>query len=340
MVVPNSNMCRMVVNAYLAISVCPNGASNCTGPRLPKLKLAVRRRRFRSARVVDPYESTTTSTRPREIAAYACSTMNSQVLPPTPVESTHVGRRPMYSATSTGGSVPRPDDMKPWTSSLVSPASARARDVAWWLSSNAVLWSTRPMSERAAPTIATRRVTRSSSREAEDALGDDVALDLRAPAGDGRGEAGEEAPHPAPGARRPRRVGDDGRAAGHLDAELVERLALLARGQLQEAVLGCRAALRVAREPLVPERPQRPNGDVGLGQLPSHDGIAVAARLLGLCDQIAQRVLEPGHALHPEPAALVGQRPHGDAPAVVHVADEVGGRHFDVGEEHLGELGV
>src|SRR5260221_5595518 len=95
------------------------------------------------------------------MAAYACSTMNSHVAPPTPVESTHVGRRPMYSATSTGASIPVPQDMKPSTSSLVRPASASARDTPCWQRWNAVLSSTRPMSDSAAPTTATRRVTRS-----------------------------------------------------------------------------------------------------------------------------------------------------------------------------------
>ena len=69
-----------------------------------------RRRAFRSARVVEPYTSTTTSTWPARIAAVACSTMNSHVEPPTPVPSTQVGRRPRYSPISIGASRPVPLD--------------------------------------------------------------------------------------------------------------------------------------------------------------------------------------------------------------------------------------
>src|SRR5437762_10206423 len=106
------------------------------------------------------------------------------------------------------------------------------------------------MSDSAAPTMATRRVTPfSSPREAEDPLGDDVALDLGGPTGDRRREAREEAAHPPARARRPPRVGDDRRAAADLQSELVEGLALLAGRQLEVAVLGRRAALGEAREP-------------------------------------------------------------------------------------------
>ena len=94
-------------------------------------RFAPRRRAFRSARVVDPYTSTTISTWPAMIAAVACSTMNSHVEPPTPVPSTHVGRRPRYSPISIGMSRPVPLDPRPSMSSLVRPASAMARVAAW-----------------------------------------------------------------------------------------------------------------------------------------------------------------------------------------------------------------
>ena len=54
MVVPNSCMWRRAAIAYFAMSVCPNGASNCTGPRPPNDRFAPRRRALRSARVVEP----------------------------------------------------------------------------------------------------------------------------------------------------------------------------------------------------------------------------------------------------------------------------------------------
>src|SRR5450631_4496765 len=82
--------------------------------------------------------------------------MNSHVLPPTWVPSTHVGRRPQYSATSIGASSPRPEEANPSTSSLERPASAMARLAAWKWSSYGDRVSTRPQSESAAPTTATR----------------------------------------------------------------------------------------------------------------------------------------------------------------------------------------
>ncbi len=72
--------------------------------------------------------------------------MNSQTLPPCPVESTQFGRRPRYSVSSTGGRAPL-SDMNPSTSDRSIPASARARVVPWKQSSNEVLSSTRPQSE-------------------------------------------------------------------------------------------------------------------------------------------------------------------------------------------------
>jgi len=48
-------------------------------------------------------------------------------------------------------------DMNPPTSAFVKPASARALVVPWWMSSRAVLSSTRPQSDNAAPTMATLR---------------------------------------------------------------------------------------------------------------------------------------------------------------------------------------
>ena len=55
--------------------------------------------------------------------------------------------------------------MKPSTSSRAMPASASARQVAWWWSSKADLSSTRPQSDSAAPTIATfRAISDSPSR--------------------------------------------------------------------------------------------------------------------------------------------------------------------------------
>ena len=54
--------------------------------------------------------------------------------------------------------------------------------------------------------------------------------------------------------------------------------------------------------------------------------------------EIVDGLLHHRHRLDPQPTALVGQRAHRDSPSVVEAAHEVLGRHFDVGEEHLGEV--
>lgn len=53
-VVPYSCIWRRAAIAYLAMSVCPYGTSNWSGPRAPKERLEVRRRALMSARAVDP----------------------------------------------------------------------------------------------------------------------------------------------------------------------------------------------------------------------------------------------------------------------------------------------
>lgn len=53
-VVPYSCMWRRAAIAYLAISECPYGTSNWSGPRAPKLRFDVRRPALTSERAVDP----------------------------------------------------------------------------------------------------------------------------------------------------------------------------------------------------------------------------------------------------------------------------------------------
>ncbi len=156
-VVPYSCMWRRAAIAYLAISVWPYGTSNCRGPRAPNDRLPVRRPALMSARAVDPYTSRTALACPAAIASAAWAAMTSQVEPPTEVESTQVGRRPRYSATSTGASVPRPAEAKPSITVRSRPESARARRAAWAWSAYGVASSTRPQSERDTPTTATFR---------------------------------------------------------------------------------------------------------------------------------------------------------------------------------------
>src|SRR3954469_5862452 len=139
--------------------------------------------------------------------------MNSHVLPPTLVPSTQSGRSPQYSATSTGGSEPVPHDPNPSMSSLVNPASAMARDAACWCSWNGDLSSTRPQSDSAAPTMATRFFAGTSAHlEAAGAAVEDAGIHLHADLG------GIPAARPLRrrdlGAERPRHVVGDGVADG------------------------------------------------------------------------------------------------------------------------------
>ncbi|CAM5263891.1 hypothetical protein STANM309S_06345 [Streptomyces tanashiensis] len=159
-VVPYSCMWRRAAIAYLAIRVCPYGTSNWSGPRAPNERFPVRRRARMSARAVEPYTSRTAFAWPAAIASAACAAMTSQVAPPTAVESTQRGRRPRYSATSTGARVPRPAEARPSISERSSPLSARARRAAWACRAYGVASSTRPQSERETPTTATRRELR------------------------------------------------------------------------------------------------------------------------------------------------------------------------------------
>src|SRR3954451_4706359 len=106
--------------------------------------------------------------------------MNSHVLPPTLLPSPQSGRRPQYSATSTGGSEPVPHDPKPSMSSLVSPASAMPRDEGCWWSWNGDLPSTRPQSDNPAPAIETRPGKSAAHLAAAGGAMEDAGVDLDA----------------------------------------------------------------------------------------------------------------------------------------------------------------
>src|ERR1041384_3283076 len=157
-------------------------------------------------------------------------------------------------------------------------------------------------------------------RQAEYPLGDDVALDLGGAAGDRGREIDEELAHPEAAAA----LGVQDHAVGALElhAELEERLAELGGGELQKRVLGRAAALREAREPLVPERPPARRLVVGGGEPSAHRRIAMLTGLLRELDEHLERVLDGRHALHPEAPPLVRTRAERDAPPVVQLADQ------------------
>src|ERR671918_361350 len=96
----------------------------------------------------------------------------------------------------------------------------------------------------------------SAPRKAQHPLGDDVALDLRRAAGDGAGEAHEEAVGPPALLLASVRVDHRAVRALELHPELEARFGELRRGHLHVRVLRRGAALRVAGEALVPEGTQ------------------------------------------------------------------------------------
>ena len=182
-------------------------------------------------------------------------------------------------------------------------------------------------------------VHRQLLRQTEHAGGDDVALDLRCAPTDGRGQAGHPRPLPAPALDRELAVDHRQVRSLQVQTELVDPLPELGDRHLHVAVLGGRRSLRERGEALVAEGPQRPDPHRQLRDLAAHDRIAVEAGGLRQPDEVVDATGRGHHALHPQPTALVGQRPHRDPPAVVDLADEVLLGHDDVGEEHLGELG-
>ena len=128
-----------------------------------------------------------------------------------------------------------------------------------------------------------------------------------------------------------------------LRAELLQpdeqrALQRLAAEQLEERVLGRRLALRELREAPVADELQGLRVDVR-----GRHQIAVAfARtvLLAHAHEVLDDVRAVVRVVDPQHRALVRERAHRQAPTVVEVADEVLGRHLDVGEEHLVEVRV
>src|SRR5262245_1734093 len=184
--------------------------------------------------------------------------------------------------------------------------------------------------------------------EAQDPLGHDVALDLRRAAGDGAGEAAQV---PLPPRRRRRLDAERlDRAAAAVGVEPVGAQRLhhpqrrLLRGlgpeQLEDRLLGGLDPLAGLGQRPVAEQPQRLGVDhqvaepvehpVVVGQPPVDDDVPA------LVDEGVEPLGEP----EPQHRPLVAERPGGDPPPLVQLADEVLGRHLDVVEEHLVEVEV
>src|SRR5215472_15470981 len=105
------------------------------------------------------------------------------------------------------------------------------------------------------------------AREAEHALGDDVALDLARASGDRRAEAAEvlDRPGPLTPHRRTELVEVERVETERLGAEQQGPLQRLAAVQLEERVLGRGFALQELRESAVADRHQRLRVDVEAG---------------------------------------------------------------------------
>src|SRR5262249_28062248 len=188
------------------------------------------------------------------------------------------------------------------------------------------------------------RTARTSSpllRQAEHALGHDVAMHLRRSGVDGAGARPEEL-------ARPVDVGAGGHARAQelpprpeqLERHLAEALVELAPVDLLERGLGTRRpvvghvgehAQPVRAQHLVLDHQPRE-----LLALRSAGAAMVAERPAELAE-VAAVARRQGEA---HGAALVGEHGHRDAPALADLADEVLPRHTHVLEEHLAELAL
>src|SRR3954453_23102044 len=131
----------------------------------------------------------------------------------------------------------------------------------------------------------------SAPGQSEDALGDDVALNLRRAAGDRVGEADEEAQRPAALLLATLVVDDRAVRALDLHAELVELFAELRARHLHVRVLGRGRALGEAREPLVPEGSEARRLLIALGDPAPHDRILRDASPVREVDEAGDRLL-------------------------------------------------
>src|SRR5437870_2375598 len=183
---------------------------------------------------------------------------------------------------------------------------------------------------------------RSSPRQPQDPLRDDVRLHLGRPARDRTHARPEERLLPAAVLERVRRAGDErGVGSLQLERELVEPLRQARPEELHERRLGPRllATLEAGQRAAVheaheldldpPPRDLLANGGIAGPTLRAREAHQVLDRYP------LQHLLLEGEAR----AALVGERGHGDLPALVHLADHVRARHAHGVEEDLAELG-
>src|SRR5262245_48078915 len=197
-------------------------------------------------------------------------------------------------------------------------------------------------------------ISRRLPREPEDALGDDVALDL---AGTARDRPRERA-HPLRGPRSlaPHRRAQDARVdrvrplrLGAGREALLERLAAV---QLEQRVLGRGATAHELRESPIPHQHQRLGVDVEAGDLVPEARVLPQRGPVGPhpVAEFDHRPHAPFHEVRvvdPEHRPFVRERSLRDRPTLVQLTEQRVAGHRDVGEEHfvevvvigLGELG-
>src|SRR5436309_8240939 len=209
---------------------------------------------------------------------------------------------------------------RPWTRSA-GWRSCRSRGSCWCRS-----WSSRA----------------ASPRQPQDPLRDDVRLHLGGAARDRAHARPEERLLPAAVLERARRAGAE-RGVGplQLERELVEPLRQARPEELHERRLRPRllAALEARQRAAVHEAHDL-DVDPASGDLLANDRIAGASVRARQPHQVLDRDPLQHLLLEGETrAALVGERGHGELPAVVHLADHVRARHAHGVEEDLADLG-
>src|SRR3954469_5951556 len=184
-----------------------------------------------------------------------------------------------------------------------------------------------------------------SLRQAEDALGDDVAQDLRRPRLD-RVAARPQLPVlPEPVPRR-LRAGDLRVQAEHRLGQRGQPLVRLAPGQLHPRTLRARdAGLQQCRQrPVVGEAQRLHLDPLACDGVADHRIVGgpatVGPRLLDQLDQLVDHALQLGRQREPERAALVQQGRHRHLPPVARLTQDRRARHAYVVEEDLVELRV
>src|SRR5215467_8229220 len=177
-------------------------------------------------------------------------------------------------------------------------------------------------------------------RQAEHALGEDVAKNLGGPGADPAAAGQQLVELPLAVVRRPRgAVGDLRVRSDDLRGDVRQLLIELAPEELRGRALGPgRAAAQDLREAPVAVELERLLADPEGGQLLTQDWIFAPALLLRETHQAVQRVAQRNVPDERQQVALVRERRDRDRPALVGLADEMLDWHAHVVEEDFIEL--